>query len=290
MNALPQDFGASRPAPAAAPMVPAFAFDAADFARVRELIHRRAGISLGDGKQALVYSRLARRLRDTGQTSFAGYLRWLDAASGDAAAAEWQHFVNALTTNLTSFFRERHHFEALAAELAHRDAPLGVWCAAASTGEEAYSIAMTCAEAGRGRDSGVGIVASDIDTEVLAVAARGVYPASAGGLSPERLQRHFLRGRGANAGFVRVQPALAARVGFRRFNLAGGQPFGGAGFDIVFCRNVMIYFDAPTQRRVLARLHAAMRPGGVLFVGHSESFADAKSLFRLRGKTTYERV
>ena len=287
MNALPQDFGAPRPAPAAAPMAPAFAFDADDFARVRELIHRRAGISLGDGKQALVYSRLARRLRDTGQTSFAGYLRWLDAASGDAAAAEWQRFVNALTTNLTSFFRERHHFEALAAELARRDAPLGVWCAAASTGEEPYSIAMTCAEAGRGE---VDIVASDIDTEVLAVAVRGIYPASAGGLSPERLRRHFLRGSGANAGFVRVQPALAARVGFRRFNLAGERPFGGAGFDIVFCRNVMIYFDAPTQRRVLARLHAAMRPGGVLFVGHSESFADVKSLFRLRGKTTYERV
>ena len=145
-----------------------------------------------------------------------------------------------------------------------------------------------CAEAGRGTVAQ--IVATDIDTDVLAVAARGVYPAGAAGLSPERLQRHFLRGSGPNAGLARIKPALAAGMAFHPFNLTGPRPLGGGDFDVVFCRNVLIYFDAPTQRRVLERLHAAMRPGGVLFVGHAESVVDAKALFRLRGKTAYERV
>jgi chemotaxis protein methyltransferase CheR len=136
------------------------------------------------------------------------------------------------------------------------------------------------------------VLASDIDTKVLATAQRAVYAADSRGLSPERLKRHFLRGTGANAGFIRVKPELARLVGFRPFNLmsASWSTLGGEPFDIVFCRNVMIYFDAPTQRRVLERMHAAMRPGGLLYVGHSENFTDARSLFRLRGKTIYERL
>ena len=269
--------------------VPAeFAFDDGDFERVRRLIHRRAGISLGDGKQAMVYSRLSRRLRDTGHASFAGYLQWLEGTGGDAArGGEWQAFINALTTNLTAFFREEHHFEALADELVLRNgARVRVWCAAASTGEEPYSIAIACAEA----DARAEIVASDIDTQVLATAARGVYADGARGLSAERLRRHFLRGTGPNAGLVRVRPELARQVAFRRLNLIDDAMAPGETFDFVFCRNVMIYFDAATQRRVLERLHAALRPGGLLFVGHSENFADARTLFRLRGKTIYERV
>jgi len=269
-----------------------FAFSAADFERVRQLIYQRAGISLHAGKQAMVYSRLARRLRETGHRSFADYLQWLESHTGANGEAEWQEFVNCLTTNLTSFFREEHHFQALAADLKARGAhkPLRIWCSAASTGEEPYSIAMTVAET-LGPAAPAKILASDIDTKVLATAQRAVYPAESRGLSIERLHRHFLRGTGANAGRIRVKPELAGLVEFRPFNLMSNQwSTLGEPFDIVFCRNVMIYFDAPTQRRVLQRLHGAMRPGGLLYVGHSENFTDARELFRLRGKTIYERV
>ena len=137
----------------------------------------------------------------------------------------------------------------------------------------------------------VKILATDIDTKVLATAARGVYDADARGISPERLKRHFLRGTGANAGAVRVKPELARLIEFRPFNLMStGWSALGKPFDIVFCRNVMIYFDAPTQRRVLERIHGATRPGALLYVGHSENFTDSRDLFRLRGKTVYERV
>jgi chemotaxis protein methyltransferase CheR len=265
-----------------------FTFAAADFERVRQLIHQRAGISLHAGKQAMVYSRLSRRLRETGHRSFASYLQALEQSG--AGHAEWQEFVNCLTTNLTAFFREEHHFDELARDVRARGAkPLRIWCNAASTGEEPYSIAMVVAEAG---DAGraAAIVASDIDTRVLATASRGVYAADARGLSPERLQRHFLRGTGPNSGFIRIKPELARLVSFRTHNLADAQWSPGDPFDIVFCRNVMIYFDAPTQRRVLERIHRAMAPGGTLYVGHSENFTDSRDLFRLRGKTIYQRV
>jgi len=137
----------------------------------------------------------------------------------------------------------------------------------------------------------VKMVCSDVDTKVLATARRGVYAADARGLSPERLKRHFMRGTAANSGFVRAKPELARFIDFRPFNLmspswaALGEPF-----DLVFCRNVMIYFDNATQRRVLERMHATMTPGALLYVGHSENFTESRDLFRLRGKTIYERV
>ena len=267
-----------------------FSFGPADFERVRELIYQRAGISLHAGKQAMVYSRLSRRLRDTGHRSFTSYLQWLEHPGGVAGDHEWQEFVNCLTTNLTSFFREDHHFHELVRDLKARSAgPLRIWCNAASTGEEPYSIAMTVAEA-VGASQGASIVASDIDTKVLATAARGVYPVDARGLSPQRLRDHFLRGKGANQGFIRVKPELAKLIEFRSHNLMDAQWSLGDPFDIVFCRNVMIYFDAPTQRRVLERMHRVMKPGGLLYVGHSENFTESRDLFRLRGKTIYERV
>ncbi|MFO1221594.1 MAG: CheR family methyltransferase [Burkholderiaceae bacterium] len=266
-----------------------FAFSQHDFERVRQLIHAHAGIHLNDGKHAMVYSRLARRLRETGHRSFADYLGWLQ--SGDRGAqAEWQQFINGLTTNLTSFFREAHHFECLADDLrqiGRRD--VRIWCSAASTGEEPYSIAMVVAET-LGSGAQVEIVASDIDTTVLATAERGVYDQHSRGLSPERLRRHFLRGRGANEGRIRVRPELARHIRFMPLNLIGAQWDLGAPFDIIFCRNVMIYFDAPTQRRVLQRMHDALRRPGLLYVGHSENFTDARDLFQLRGKTVYTKV
>ena len=264
-----------------------FQFGAADFERVRALIYRRAGISLHAGKHAMVYSRLSRRLRETGERSFSEYLDTLER-SGDES--QWQEFVNCLTTNLTAFFREEHHFEVLARELERRrGAPVRIWCNAASTGEEPYSLAMTVHET-LGSNADATILATDIDTKVLATASQGVYGADSRGLTPEHLRAHFLRGKGANAGRIRVKPALARTIDFRTFNLMDAHWSFREAFDIVFCRNVMIYFDAQTQRRVLERIHSVMKPAGMLFVGHSENFTDSRDLFRLRGKTVYERL
>ena len=265
-------------------------FGAADFERVRALIHRKAGISLHSGKQAMVYSRLSRRLRELGLGSVRDYLDRLEALRGDAAGPEWQAFVNCLTTNLTAFFREEHHFEVLAAELVARAGePLRIWCNAASTGEEPYSLAMTVIES-LGPAANVRIVCTDIDTDVLATAERGVYDGAARGLDAARLKRHFLRGSGANAGSIMVRPELRRLVEFRTCNLTDAAWSLGAPFDIVFCRNVMIYFDAQTQRAVLERMHRVARPGALLFAGHSENFTDSRDLFRLRARTVYERA
>ena len=268
-----------------------FKFGPADFERIRQLIYQQAGIHLHDGKQAMVYGRLSRRLRETGHTSFGTYLDELQRLSGPAAATEWQAFVNCLTTNLTAFFRESHHFDALATELQkRRGRAVRIWCNAASTGEEPYSLAMTAMEALDGRPN-VSILATDIDSQVLSRAERGVYPADSRGLSPERLKRHFMRGTRANAGNIRVKPELAKLIEFRLFNLMNTSWSSlGERFDLVFCRNVMIYFDAATQRKVLERTHALMNKGGLLFVGHSENFADSRDLFELRGKTIYQRL
>lgn len=264
-----------------------FGWTDADFGRVQRLIHERAGISLHDGKHAMVYSRLSRRLRETGHASFDAYLSWLERQDGE----EWQEFVNALTTNLTAFFREQHHFEVFADYLRSRrpDGPWRIWCSAASTGEEPYSIAMTALET-LGTHVPFHVVASDIDSRVLATAAEGIYRQEAlKGLSVERLHRFFLRGKGASGGLVRVRPELSQAIEFLSVNLVRDDwPFREP-FDAVFCRNVMIYFDAPTQRRVLERIHKVLKPGGLLFVGHAENFSESRDLFSLRGKTVYER-
>ena len=265
-----------------------FTFSNGDFQRVQKLIYQRAGISLHDGKRAMVYSRLSRRLRETGDRSFADYLNGLERATGASGDQEWQEFINCLTTNLTSFFREEHHFLALAEALkplAGRS--IRMWCNAASTGEEPYSIAMTLLEGGC---SGARLLATDIYTKVLATAQRGVYAADARGLSPQRLQKHMMRGTGANAGFMRVKPELQKLIEFRTFNLMATSWSMGEPFDMVFCRNVMIYFDHETQRKVLEHIHTVMKPGGLLFVGHSENFTESRDLFILQGKTIYKRV
>jgi chemotaxis protein methyltransferase CheR len=264
-----------------------FAWTDADFDRVQALIYKRAGISLHDGKHAMVYSRLSRRLRDTGHQSFRDYLSWLESTDGD----EWQEFINALTTNLTSFFRERHHFEIFADLLRSKPAVPNwrVWCSAASTGEEPYSIVMTAMEA-LGARANFTLSASDIDSKVLTTASNGVYKMeSLKGLDATQTQRFFLRGKGGNSGMVRVKPELRQKIEFLMVNLIRDDwPFKEP-FDVVFCRNVMIYFDAETQRKVLERIHRVMKPGALLFVGHAENFSDARDLFTLKGKTVYER-
>lgn len=264
-----------------------FVWTDADFDRVQALIYQRAGISLHDGKHAMVYSRLSRRLRDTGHQSFRDYLGWLETHDGP----EWQEFINALTTNLTSFFREQHHFEIFASHLKSKAAGAAwrVWCNAASTGEEPYSIVMTAMEA-LGAKANFALTASDIDSKVLASGAQGVYRLEGlKGVNEERMQHFFLRGKGANEGMARVKPELQRMIQFISVNLIRDDwPFREP-FDVVFCRNVMIYFDAPTQRKVLERIHRVMVPGGLLFVGHAENFSESKDLFVLRGKTVYER-
>jgi chemotaxis protein methyltransferase CheR len=265
-----------------------FAWTDEDFGRVQSMIYKRAGISLQDGKHAMVYSRLSRRLRDTGYQSFRDYLGWLEKSDGP----EWQEFINALTTNLTSFFREHHHFEIFADLLKSKPTgtPWKVWCNAASTGEEPYSIVMTALES-LGASPQFKLTASDIDSKVLASAANGVYRLDGlKGVSQAQMQRFFMRGKGGNEGMARVKPELQKLIDFISVNLIRDDwPFRDS-FDAVFCRNVMIYFDAPTQRKVLERIHRVMKPGGMLFVGHAENFSESRDLFLLRGKTVYERV
>ena len=282
-----------RPPVATAPMAPTedgplaqgreFLWSNADFARIKSLIYKKAGISLHDGKHAMVYSRVSRRLRDTGHTSFKSYLDWLEHHDG----AEWQEFINTLTTNLTAFFREQHHFTELDERFrSERQRNWRIWCSAASTGEEPYSIAMTAAET-LGASGNFHLVNSDIDTKVLATAARGVYKADGvKGLSAERLQRHFMRGKGGNAGLMRVKPELQKHMEFLTVNLIQELPFREP-FYIVFCRNVMIYFDKATQNNILERMVHLLRPDGLFFAGHSESFVQATHLVKLIERTVY---
>ncbi|ALK98011.1 CheR family methyltransferase [Massilia sp. WG5] len=272
-----------------------FEFTRADFERVRGLIYQRAGISLADSKQEMVYSRLARRLRATGIESFSRYLDALEAGRlSGPAGQEWEAFTNALTTNLTSFFREAHHFpllaeHALKARRQHPGTPLTIWCSASSTGEEPYSIAMTMCEAFDTLTPPVSIIATDIDTNVLATAGAGVYPIErVEKLEAGRLRRFFLKGKGAQEGLVRVRPELRNLVTFRQLNLlADGWDLRGP-FDAIFCRNVMIYFDKATQRKILSRFVPLMKPEALLFAGHSENFLYVSDSLRLRGKTVYE--
>lgn len=264
-----------------------FRFSEADFERVRRLIYEHAGISLSPSKHEMVYSRLGRRLRVLGLSSFKDYLARLE--SGDAA--EWEAFTNSLTTNLTAFFREEHHFPVLADLLKrHRGSTqISLWCSASSTGEEPYSMAITAIETLGSQASRVKILATDIDTNVLAKARQGVYSMERVEKMPaERLKRFFLRGTGQHQGKARVRDELRAMITYRPLNLLDpGWPIRGP-FHAIFCRNVMIYFDKQTQYGILRKFVPLLRPDGLLFTGHSESFHHAADLFRPRGKTVYE--
>jgi chemotaxis protein methyltransferase CheR len=286
--------GSTRPAPSVArsPILPApdreFQFSSADFERVRELIYKHAGISLSPIKQDMVYSRLARRLRARGDRTFAEYL---DRAQREPD--EWETFVNSLTTNLTSFFREAHHFDILAERLKKHGGrtPFRLWCSAASTGEEPYSLAITACEAFNTLTPPVQIIATDIDTNVLATAEKGVYGMDrVDRLSKERMQRFFLKGTGGQAGFARVRPELQRLIEFKRINLLDKTWAVQGPFDVMFCRNVMIYFDKPTQHEILKRFMPLLKTDGLLFAGHSESFLHAADIFRSLGRTVYERT
>ena len=264
-----------------------YAFTQADFERIRKLIYSHAGISLSRGKQNMVYSRLARRLRANGMTSFHEYLNFLERGNSE----EWEAFTNALTTNLTAFFREQHHFPILEKHIEKRKNhnKIQLWCSASSTGEEPYSMAMSMVQAFKTFSPPVHILATDLDTNVLAKAQLGIYPLDKLEKIPkEKLKQFFLKGKGGHAGTARVRPELRNMITFRQLNLLDESwPIRGP-FDAIFCRNVMIYFDKPTQYKILKKFVPLLAPDGLLFAGHSESFQHAVDLFKLREKTVYE--
>jgi len=240
----------------------------------------------------MVYSRLSRRLRALGLSRFEDYLRELQARP--ETDDEWQQFTNALTTNLTSFFRESHHFELLAEQFQQLKAKGGsveLWCCAASTGEEPYSILITACEVWGTLQPPVRLWATDVDTQVLATAERGVYALERiAGLSDARRKRFFQRGTGTNEGLVRVHPALRARVHFEALNLLDARYPESPQFAAVFCRNVMIYFDKPTQRSILARIVQKMGPDSLLYTGHSENYMHASDIVASCGRSLYRRA
>ena len=267
-----------------------FEFTSRDFTRVSALIHARAGIALSESKKDMVYSRLARQLRILKLDSFREYLDRLETQGSDD---DWQTFTNALTTNLTSFFREEHHFEHLSALLVRRPAGVRstIWCSAASTGEEPYSLAITACETFGTLKPPVAILATDIDTNVLETASRGVYPLERiEKLSDERRRKFFRKGGGSAAGYCRVIDELRALITYKPLNLLDARyPMRGP-FDALFCRNVMIYFDKPTQYAVLSRMAPLLSPDGLFFAGHSESFFHAADLIESCGRTIYRRA
>jgi chemotaxis protein methyltransferase CheR len=270
-----------------------FAFGEEDFQALRALVKSLTGIHLSEQKRELVYGRLTRRLRALQLRSFAEYRERL---KGDLQ--ELVELCNAITTNLTSFFREPHHFHYLRehvlaplAAAARRTRRLRIWSAGCSTGEEPYSIAMTVLETLP--DPGnwdVRILATDLDSEVLTRARRGIYPPErTGNLSPERLQRFFIERQAAGGVCRQIAPEVAALVTFKQLNLIHALPMKGP-LDAIFCRNVVIYFDKETQRELFVRIARLQRPGDLLFLGHSESLFKVCDSYALIGKTIHRRV
>jgi chemotaxis protein methyltransferase CheR len=265
----------------------------AEFDFIRHVVGENAGIVLGPNKRQLVQGRLARRLRELRLPSYEAYC----AHVRESGPEELVDLINALTTNVTAFFRENHHFQALAEYMIpealkrnQNSRRLRVWSAGCSSGEEPYCLAMVLTEilpAGLRWDAK--ILATDIDSEVIAFAQRGVYPVDRLSAVPqERLRRCFRKGIGANAGHALVQPDIARLITFRTLNLLHNWPMSGP-FDVIFCRNVMIYFDQPTREKIVSRFASLLAPGGYLCLGHSESIHAGTAPFRLVGKTIYRK-
>jgi chemotaxis protein methyltransferase CheR len=270
-----------------------FEFTDSEFRRLRELVHARTGIALSDHKRELVYGRLARRLRKLKLASFAEYCQLVEGSDSE----ELQELTNAITTNLTSFFRENHHFEQLAAETlpqieSKRAAArrMRIWSAACSTGEEPYSLAVVLRETlGHLSNWDIKILATDIDSKVVATASEGTYASERfQGISSERVKNWFPQIPG-RPGFHAASAELKALITFRRLNLLEAWPMKGP-FDAIFCRNVVIYFDKATQRTLFDRMADMQDPGGWLFIGHSENLHNVTRRYKLVGRTVYRRV
>lgn len=273
-----------------------FDFSDLDFRHLAELAYRHAGIALAESKRNLVYSRLSRRLRALGMTTFKQYRDYL---SNERNASEIENFINSISTNLTKFFREAHHFDHFRTQVASVFARGGsgggrrlrVWSAGCSTGEEPYTIAVVLQkEVPDIQRHDARILATDIDTDVLGKAARGEYSHESADQIPKAYQPFFREADGADDGrpVIVVEREVRALIAFRRLNLMETWPFKGP-FDAIFCRNVMIYFDNPTKANLIERFKQHIKPGGWLYIGHSESLTGAHPGLKLVGRTIYRR-
>ena len=255
-----------------------------EFQWIRRLVLEHSGIALGETKKAMVYRRLSGRLRALHLQSFGAYVARLQSDTDERDLC-----INAISTNLTYFFREPHHFEFLSELLNSlpRQRGIRIWSAGCATGEEPYSIAMIAAEAGL-LDQ-VTIEASDINTEALEVARAGAYPTEGlNGVSPTRLKRWFLKGKGPNLGWVKVREEVRRAVRFRRLNLQSDSLLEGP-FDVIFCRNVAIYFERVAQLRLFESFATRLDRRGYLLIGHSESLLGMTELYRSCGRCIYQR-
>ena len=271
----------------------AYSLSDRDFTFVCNFVYERTGIVLGEQKRELVYRRLMKLVRKHKLASFGSYCDLLRTEDEDVVV----EFVNAITTNLTSFYRERHHFKYLQDELIPKlvktrpERRIRIWSSACSTGEEPYSIAMTLAQTLGPRlpQWDVKILATDIDTQVLNVAKNGVYDEDRiADLTDAERKMWFKKGKGDNSNLVRVDPGLKDLIVFKPLNLLESWPFRGP-FDVIFCRNVLIYFDRQTQDQIILRFSEYLRPGGVLMLGHSENIGAGAAHFQSRVHTAFEK-
>jgi len=270
-----------------------FEFSDANFERVRQFVSENTGIVLTDKKKDMVYGRLSKRVRKGGFGSFDAFCDALE--NGDEV--EQDFMINAITTNLTAFFRENHHFEYLAETLIPEliekkghNKRLRIWSAGCSTGEEPYSIAMTLKEALPDFDEwDVKILATDLDANVVAQGKSGIYRADRiTGIPDDRIKRWFKRGRGEQSDMVKVSSELQQMISFKRLNLLHEWPMNGP-FDLMFCRNVVIYFDKETQKGLFDRYADILTPDAHLFIGHSETLYKVTSRFDSLGHTIYRK-
>lgn len=271
-----------------------FTFTDNHFSRIRQFVTAQTGIVLADAKKDMVYGRLSKRVRK----AFAGSFDDFCDAITDGDLDEQDFLINAITTNLTAFFRENHHFEYLRdrviPELLKRNystKKIRIWSAGCSTGEEPYSIAITLREAiPHSEKWDIKILATDLDANVVAHGQEGVYTLERiNGLDKQRQRKWFQLGKGDNAGLVRVKPELSELIRFKRLNLLHEWPMKNQ-FDVIFCRNVVIYFDKTTQADLFARYADILIPGGHLFIGHSESLYKVSSRYTSLGHTIYKQI
>ncbi len=270
-----------------------FEFSARDFKYISDVIADRTGIVLSDAKHDMVYSRLARRLRQLKLTEFSQYLRLIK--SGDEN--ELLEFTNAITTNLTSFFREKHHFEYLRNKVlpelkqTKMDRRIRIWSAGCSSGEEPYSIAMTVRDVFPQLDGwDIKILATDLDTNMVQRASEGIYTEErVAGLDKTHSKKWVKRGKGEHEGQIRISQELRDMITFKQLNLMDDWPMRGP-FDFMFCRNVVIYFNKETQRELFDRYANLVAERGHLFIGHSESLHKVCDRFKLIGQTIYQKV
>ena len=267
----------------------------AEFQAFSDLVYKKAGINLHAGKKELVRSRLAKRLREDGFDSFGEYYQFVIS---DETGDELVQLLDSISTNLTNFFREPKHFQfmvqvflpEISRAAAKKGRRLRIWSAGCSTGEEPYSIAITVLENMPDLEQwDVKILATDLSTKVLATARRGIYPFERlADISPEVLRRWFQKGQGDWAGWFKVKDQVKRLIVFRRLNLIEPFPFQRS-FDLIFCRNVMIYFDKKTQADLTARLHQVLADGGYLLIGHSESLTGVNQAFNYIQPTIYRK-